>query len=618
MSGALGSASMPTSSESSPPAPLSPGLIRAIFLLLGVGVLVPWNAFVSAKPYFQARLCRDGDVLIDFELWFGLVWNTSSVCSLGLIIAFVAIKDTLGKSTTTATSTEGGETSRILPADAAMADNRLAEGPASIGHSNSGGSVRSGTSHKEGHALWLVTVPLGLYLIVFAITDLLVLVPNLNPQTFMILTLAGLAICGTCGAIATAGIVSTAGLFDSHLGIGPFFSGQALGGVAVSTANFIAATLEDPREFWEQTCEAGPSNQTIVTGMASRDFDDSQKDIRTDFHDRMLGNDDPSGAPSTCSPYSQLDWAVFGYFFAGCVVLACCLVGYTVINRYQQQEYRDDYEAVQDTQLLEIPAETSLDEQSPRVGLEMKDQRNIIDTNEEITTVSISPPSQSYHDDCIATGPGSAPDVAGGGEEPFVDELSLQPEEYTEEEDELAVFAAIKGPATCTFLVFSLTLCLFPGWISQLRSTHQCETHFRLSNDLYVPMSFVVFNIGDLTGRLLSEKVPVTHIHHLSTKLVAAALSRLVLFPPLFLLCVTQDPRSWDISSDVYSFAVQFFFAVTNGLLVSCSFMHAPHLVAHNTGMQERASELMTFAVYFGLLTGSTLSFPFSTFASKL
>ena len=65
---------------------LSDGIIRAIFLLLGVGILIPWNAFVSAEQYFASRLCESGHDVINFEQWFGLVWNLSSVVSLGLII----------------------------------------------------------------------------------------------------------------------------------------------------------------------------------------------------------------------------------------------------------------------------------------------------------------------------------------------------------------------------------------------------------------------------------------------------------------------------------------------------------------------------------------------------
>ena len=65
---------------------LSERVIHAIFLLLGVGILIPWNAFVSATPYFASRLCKSGRDIVNFEQWFGLVWNVSSVISLGLII----------------------------------------------------------------------------------------------------------------------------------------------------------------------------------------------------------------------------------------------------------------------------------------------------------------------------------------------------------------------------------------------------------------------------------------------------------------------------------------------------------------------------------------------------
>ena len=39
---------------------LSDSMIRGIFLLLGVGILIPWNAFVSAKSYYTARSCQEG------------------------------------------------------------------------------------------------------------------------------------------------------------------------------------------------------------------------------------------------------------------------------------------------------------------------------------------------------------------------------------------------------------------------------------------------------------------------------------------------------------------------------------------------------------------------------
>ena len=147
-----------------------------------------------------------------------------------------------------------------------------------------------------------------------------------------------------------------------------------------------------------------------------------------------------------------------------------------------------------------------------------------------------------------------------------------------------------------------------------------------------------MFNVGDLTGRLLSSKVPVTQIRNMSTKLVVGSLVRGIFFL-LFMLCVTSndvgsgsddhqvhnqgDGRDsngngrFKIHSDMYSFIVQFLFACTNGLLISCSFMYASSRVEHTTDMQERSSEMLTFAIGFGLLSGSLLSFPFANIASK-
>jgi equilibrative nucleoside transporter 1/2/3 len=203
----------------------------------------------------------------------------------------------------------------------------------------------------------------------------------------------------------------------------------------------------------------------------------------------------------------------------------------------------------------------------------------------------------------------------------LVDDHASIDEGYTDEVDEAAVFTAIKGPAACIFLVFTVTLALFPSFTSELASNRQCRTHFRLHNDLYVPFSFVFFNIGDLVGRMLAEKVPVQRIRHLSRKLVIFGTLR-SLFLPVFLLCKTNlnsvHASNFVVPSDIFSSVVLFTFAVTNGLLVSTAFMHAPHLIAQTTELQERASEMMTFAVYFGLLSGSFLAFPFMELVTKI
>ena len=313
--------------------------------------------------------------------------------------------------------------------------------------------------------------------------------------------------------------------------------------------------------------------------------------------------------------YSHLSSPHKSVFSGGCLVLAGCLVGYAVVDKYQQQEHRNDYEAVQDApQQAEHPLPLDqIGDQCPRTGSPKKER------TEEHQTLKAPHFSTEQYQVVDARGHDSQPD---DNPEETRNSTTFEPvtnvEENTDEESAVAVFLAIKGPAVCTFLVFTVTLCLFPGWISQLRSSQMCQSRNRLDNDLYVPRTFVLFNAGDLIGRLLSEKVPVQEIRHFSKKLVAAAVCRLIFFP-LLLMCAA-DEHPYDnflptINSDTYSTAIQFLFALTNGLLVSCSFMYAPHLVAHCMGMQERASEMMTFAVFFGLLSGSLLSFPFSHLA---
>ena len=585
-----------SSTGSSSQLSLSEAVVKAIFLLLGVGILIPWNAFISAKPYFQARFCNDeGKVIVNFELWFGLIWNMSSVLSLGLIIAGQSISDYCKKR----------RENRSHIADSSAIIVTAAGGNEPLNLSPSTDYVVSQQHHEtHDHSFWLVMVPLALYMSVFVATDLLVVVPSMEPKTFLVVTLVGLGLCGTCGAIATAGIVATAGLFPSHIGINPFFSGQALGGVAVSVANFIAASLEDPTSFWDQTCESRIEESFQRTTPAeSIDF-------------RYLDDQQPE-----CKPYSVYDWAVFAYFLAGCIVLALCLLGYSNIHKYQESEHRDDYEVVHDNDNVHIPVVYT--DESPRIGLEMNER--ILARKEDNTLASL-PESSSYHDEIHNADPLARESLSDG------DRVTLEgradpiittndgdnDDEYTDEENEVAVFAAIKGPFVCIFLTFTVTLSLFPSWVSQLRSSHECQSHFRLFNDLYVPANFVLFNVGDLLGRIMSEKVPVGRISHMSLKLNLVAISR-VIFLPLLLLCVNENSSGRkEIESDIYSILVLFVFAFTNGILVSCSFMHGPHLVSHTTGMQERASEMLTFAVFFGLLSGSMLSFPVSRLASLL
>merc|ERR1712025_374152 len=160
------------------------------------------------------------------------------------------------------------------------------------------------------------------------------------------------------------------------------------------------------------------------------------------------------------------------------------------------------------------------------------------------------------------------------------DTFDDEPEEDIDSNVSKSVLSVIKGPATCIFLTFTITLSLFPSWISELQSSHECENRYRLDNDLYIPFSFVFFNMGDLLGRLISGYIPVNRIPNLSRKLVFCAILR-AMFLPAFIVCNTTlgSESSIVIRNDFFSLSVQLLFAVSNGVLISTSFMLSPQLV---------------------------------------
>jgi hypothetical protein len=269
------------------------------------------------------------------------------------------------------------------------------------GSTDSQSSSRSIGSTSHGHSFLLVMLPLGLYTAVFALQDALVLVLNMPPQQFLIVTLCGLAVCGTCSAIATAGIVSTAGLFPLYLDIIPFFSGQALGGVAVALENFVDASVEDPVKYIDQ--EHCSANQTTVSvSIASIDMA-----IARTVVGQQAASFDKGGLDHSCSTYHHLDWAVFSYFLAGCFVLLLCLVGYHLIHIYPIRGFRDDYEVVHDG-LIHNNSTVEVQNASPCIDVELNDrlqQRERMtgykDNNQENIMGQIS--DQAQNDDNHAT-----------------------------------------------------------------------------------------------------------------------------------------------------------------------------------------------------------------------
>eukprot|EP00977_Amphora_coffeiformis_P029420 scaffold40584_cov237-Amphora_coffeaeformis.AAC.1 len=404
------------------------------------------------------------------------------------------------------------------------------------------------------------------------------------------------------------------------------------------------------------------------------------------------------------------------------VVLVAALCGYIYIDRYHHHHHHHasgpggndarrypDYETVEAEAQVSQPSQDDVNDdnydndnndntapmidlsqtvdQSPRVGLELQDASHLERSHQRrrrsTAATSSLPPHRAlsldhgYHhahgniettsDDVFVDEPettnGILPSLRHHHPHRPLGQSSHDDNNpdgtFTSTNETLQVFHQVRAPALTIYLVFTVTLALFPGWISELRSVRQCHHHAiddndssssssstighgsRWDNDLYTPAAFVLFNTFDLVGRLLAGRVPVHRIR--PRTLVTGAFLRFLLFP-LLSLCVGgptmsgngDDTTSMEIHSNLYSTVIQMVFATSNGFLVTLAFMYAPSALVvlsssgirsgnddavageddddddnnkNNAQMQERSAEILNFSLSLGLLSGSCLSF---------
>lgn len=152
--------------------------------------------------------------------------------------------------------------------------------------------------------------------------------------------------------------------------------------------------------------------------------------------------------------------------------------------------------------------------------------------------------------------------------------------------------------ALAVFLCFGITM-VFPVFTTSIGSVSGIDSA------IFIPLAFLLWNTGDLLGRLvtLSPKVSLTHYPF---ALFCLAMARL-LFIPLYFLCNIKG-RGAAVSSDFfYLVIVQFLFGLTNGYLGSACMMGASDWVAPEE--REAAGGFMGLMLVGGLTAGSLLSF---------
>lgn len=159
--------------------------------------------------------------------------------------------------------------------------------------------------------------------------------------------------------------------------------------------------------------------------------------------------------------------------------------------------------------------------------------------------------------------------------------------------------------STSVFLTFAITM-FYPVITLKVQSVHSPTSSSSLfSQASFVPLAFLVWNTGDLIGRVLSA-LPRLRITHKPRSILLASLSRLV-FIPLYYLCNINGSGALVNSDFFYLFIVQLLFGATNGFLGTMCMMGAVEYV--DVAEREATGAFMTLMLVAGLTAGSLLSF---------
>lgn len=163
------------------------------------------------------------------------------------------------------------------------------------------------------------------------------------------------------------------------------------------------------------------------------------------------------------------------------------------------------------------------------------------------------------------------------------------------------LFKKLPFLASGVFVCFTVTMIAFPVFTASVSSVSGID------GAIFIPLAFLVWNLGDLFGRLatISPKVSLTHYPF---ALFCISMARFV-FIPLYFLCNIKGRGAVVASDFFYLCIVQFLYGLTNGYVGSECMMGAGEWVEAEE--REATGGFMGLCLVGGLTAGSLLSFVF-------
>lgn len=134
-----------------------------------------------------------------------------------------------------------------------------------------------------------------------------------------------------------------------------------------------------------------------------------------------------------------------------------------------------------------------------------------------------------------------------------------------------------------TFGLFAVTLCVYPGITSRVRTN--TEGTWLKNESIFVALHIVCMNIGDLMGRRLPIIFPITNVRRVSVAIACTAAR--ILFLPFFLMC-HLDTYTSSLIPDSLFFLCVWGVGLTSGWLSTSFLICGPQSVNITHSHSER------------------------------
>lgn len=168
-----------------------------------------------------------------------------------------------------------------------------------------------------------------------------------------------------------------------------------------------------------------------------------------------------------------------------------------------------------------------------------------------------------------------------------------------------SLFIKLRWVALSVFTCFAITMS-FPVFTQKIFSVHSSSSDSPLLQPAcFIPLAFLIWNIGDLIGRILTLIPQLPILRHPQTLFLESFIR--AGWIPLYLLCNINNKGAVVNSDLFYLIIVQLLFGISNGYLASMCMMEAGNWV--DIEEREASGGFMALMLCAGLTVGSLLSF---------